>query len=97
LGPDKGNQLSYTLKFNPDKVSLEDFQREMLQVSTVRCVSVLPQVDISAYEYLPEEAITKEEYDGYMSHISTMKEDISREHLECGAGGCPIDFTEGEQ
>ena len=94
LGPDKGNQLSYTLKFNPDKVILEDFQREMLQVSTVRCVSVLPQVDISAYEYLPEEAITKEEYDGYMSHISTMKEDISREHLECGAGGCPISFDE---
>ena len=97
LGPDKGNQISYTLKFNPDKVSLEEFQQKMLEVQTVRCVSVLPQVDIGVYEYLPEEAITKEEYEEHMSRIQQTQEDISREHVECGAGGCPIDFSEGDE
>ena len=97
LGPDKGNQISFTLKFNPDRVSLEDFQKSMLEVRTVRCVSVLPQTDISVYEYLPEEEITKEQYDEYMSHIQQTTEDISREHVECGAGGCPVDFSEGDK
>jgi hypothetical protein len=97
LGPDKGNQISFTLKFNPEKVSLEDFQKNMLEVQTVRCVSVLPQADISVYEYLPEEAITKEQYEEYMSRIQQTTEDISREHVECGAGGCPVDFSEGDK
>lgn len=97
LGPDKGNQISYTLKFSPDKVGLEEFQQQMLQVQHVRCVSVLPQVDISVYEYLPEEPITKEEYEEYMSRIQQTAEDISREHVECDSGGCPVDFSEGDK
>jgi adenosylcobalamin-dependent ribonucleoside-triphosphate reductase len=96
LGPDKGNQISYTLKFSPDKVSLQEFQQQMLEVQNVRCVSVLPQADISVYEYLPESEITKEEYEEYMANIQQATEDVSREHLECGSGGCPIDYVESK-
>lgn len=98
LGPDKGNQLSYTLKYDPEVTSYEMFQEMMLKwVPQVRCVSVMPQVDSTAYEYQPEEPISKEEYERYMSNISITTEDIGLEHVECGAGGCPIDFTEGDK
>ena len=98
LGPDKGNQLSYTLKYKPDEVSFEEFQQKMLEwVPKVRCVSVMPQVDMTAYEYQPEEPITREQFEEYMAHIEQTQEDISREHVECGAGGCPIDFSEGDK
>lgn len=97
LGPDKGNQISYTLKYKPDETSYEEFREQMLKVASVRCVSVMPQVDSTAYEYQPEEPITKERYEELMAVIDRTTEDISREHVECGAGGCPIDFTEGDK
>ena len=96
LGLDKGNQLSYTLKYKPEETSYGEFAEKMLEwMPKVRCVSVMPQADMTAYEYQPEEPITREQYDQYMSHIEMMKEDISREHVECEGGACPIDFKEG--
>jgi hypothetical protein len=56
----------------------------------------MPVVDTTAYEYQPEEPITREEYERLMENITQTKEDISREHMECGSGGCPIDFREDE-
>ena len=96
LGLDKGNQLSYTLKYKPEETSYGEFAEKMLEwMPKVRCVSVMPQADMTAYEYQPEEPITREQYDQYMSHIEMMKEDISREPVECEGGACPIDFKEG--
>lgn len=97
LGPDRGNQISYTLKYDPEKVSYEEFREKMLRVAGIRCVSVMPQIDATAYEYQPEEPITEERYNELMSKIQVTDEDISREHLECGAGGCPVDFNEGDK
>jgi len=94
LGP-RGNQVSYTLKYDPEEVSYEQFREAMLaNMDSIRCCSVMPQVDTTKYEYQPEEPITEEQYDDMMSHIDRMKEDIGREHVDCGSGGCPIDFND---
>ena len=64
--------------------------------SKVRACSVMPQTNISAYEYQPEEAITKVKFEDISRSIAkAMAEDIGREHVDCGTpGGCPIDFDE---
>lgn len=94
-----GNQISYTLKYKPELVEYRSF-RELLQhyQSQVKACSVMPQADTSAYEYSPEQAVTKAEYEGYAHAIKrAMSEDISRDHVDCGTGGCPIDFDEDEK
>ena len=63
-------------------------------MDSVRCCSVMPFTDTTAYEYQPEEPISKERYEELMSHVDRMKEDIGREHVDCAAGGCPIDFND---
>ena len=55
----------------------------------------MPQTDAanSAYEYLPEEPVTKARYEEITRAISeAVAEDIGREHLDCSSGACPIDF-----
>ena len=92
LGP-RGNQVSYTLKYKPEKVSYEEFKEMILKYqSKVRCCSVMPQVDATVYEYQPEESITKEEFVKIVKKIkdSDLLEDISLEHLQCASGACPI-------
>jgi adenosylcobalamin-dependent ribonucleoside-triphosphate reductase len=97
--PESGNQVSYTLKYNPKIVSFQMFQQAILeQQSTVRCCSVMPQTDLSeyAYEYLPEHPVTKHEYENFMNAIKDedIKEDVSFEHVDCASGACPISFNE---
>lgn len=94
VSPDTGNQISYTLKYDPAKVSFEEFQKTVMEYqSKVRACSVMPQEDQSSYEYLPEQPVSHAEYLRIASAIKgTMKEDIGREHLDCGTGGCPVDF-----
>lgn len=96
-----GNQVSYTLKYNPSKVSYEDFVRTLLEgQSTIRCCSVMPQMDTSAYEYQPEEIVTTSRYQQIVNEIEKVssetkdepKEDVALEHVDCGSGACPIDF-----
>lgn len=91
-----GNQISYTLKYKPELVSFEDFRATLLGYqSKVRACSVMPQEDGSAYEYLPEESVTKAEFEAIARAIQApVKEDINFAHLDCGTGGCPVDFTE---
>ena len=92
---EKGNQISYTLKYNPKLVSYEEFCKTLKEhQSKIRCCSVMGQEDGSSYEYLPEEPITREQYDLSMSKITLAAESIGREHVDCGTGGCPIDFKE---
>lgn len=92
---DRGNQVSYTLKFDPKVVGFEEFSRTLLEgQGTVRCCSVMPQVDATSYEYQPEQPVTKHEFEMIAAAIkaSDIKEDIGFEHVDCGSGACPVDW-----
>ena len=97
---ERGNQVSYTLKYDPTVVSYEEFKRTLLEgQSTIRCCSVMPQADTTAYEYQPEQPVTKHEFEMILAAIKedeALKEDIGFEHVDCGAGGCPIDFSDNK-
>ena len=90
-----GNQVSYTLKFYPNQVSFEEFQRTLIEgQSTVRCCSVMPQIDGTAFEYQPEEPLTKHQYESIAASIvEEAKEDVGFEHVDCASGACPISFN----
>lgn len=100
-GEDLGNQISYTLKYDPAIVDFEEFTDMLIEhQSQIRCCSVLPVADTSAYEYVPEQAISKAEYESLARAVveaGTLKEEIGFEHVDCGAGACPVDFQEGEK
>lgn len=92
-----GGQISYTLKYKPSETSFEEFERTLREnQGTIRACSVMPQVDGgTAYEYLPEEPVSKAEYERAARAITeAAAEDIGREHLECASGACPIDVRE---
>lgn len=97
---ESGNQVSYTLKYNPKTVSYAEFTRTLIDgQSSIRCCSVMPQEDSSAYEYTPEEGVTAHEYQAIVDGIKRadgINEDIGFEHVDCGTGGCPISFDEPE-
>jgi len=93
-----GNQISYTLKYMPDVVDYKHF-RDMLSEyqRQIRCCSVMPQADSSAYEYQPEQSVTKAEYEAFSHAIEkAMEEDIGKEHVDCENGVCPVDFKTGK-
>lgn len=91
-----GNQVSYTLKYKPEDTSFEEFRRTLIEgQSTIRCCSVMPQADTTAYEYQPEEGLTKAQFEAISEAIirnDDVKEDIGMEHVDCSSGACPIDF-----
>lgn len=93
---ESGNQISYTLKYNPGQVSYEQFKMTLIQgQSSVRCCSVMPQTDASAYEYQPEEAMTSSRYQQIMSEIQNaeeQKEHVDFVHVDCKNNVCPVDF-----
>lgn len=95
-----GNQVSYTLKYLPSVVSFEEFKRTLLAgQSMIRCCSVMPQTDESAYEYTPEQMVSKAEYELIVNAIKaddSVGEDIGLEHVDCGNGACPVSFNENE-
>lgn len=89
------NQISYTLKYDKTKTDFESYiniVRE--QQSKVRCVSVLPISDWKAtqrlYGYVPEEPVTKEEYDRLVRRVKKMEEYVSLDALQCENGACPL-------
>lgn len=90
---DRGNQVSYTLKYDPKKVDFQQFMEVILQNQpTVKCCSVMPQEDESAHAYLPEERIFKDEYDTIMgSIVRDTVEDYDEDSLSCEGGVCPIE------
>ena len=94
-----GNQISYTLKYVPENVDYKHFRDMLVKYqSQIRCCAVMPQEDISAYEYQPEEAVTKAEYEKIANSIrEILEEDIGSEHVGCDAGGCPVDFEVGSK
>lgn len=95
LGDKRGNQVSYTLKYDPKKVCFEEYKMLMRNnIETVRAVSVLPSEDVLSYEYQPEEPISDAQYDAYMAQIEKTAEEVDRVHVDCDNGACPIDFNE---
>jgi ribonucleoside-triphosphate reductase (formate) len=99
--PDRGNQVSYTLKFDPATISLDEFKSLLLEhQSTVRCCSVMPQSNSEDYEYLPEEDMALADWEQLVEDIATLtagervEEDIDFAHIACAGGACPIAFNE---
>lgn len=93
LAENFGNQISYTLKYDPAKVSFNEFFSTLIDGQfSIKCCSVMPQTDASGYEYQPEEPITREIYLYHMAQITSGQEDIGLEHLDCANGACPVDF-----
>ncbi|PWU23784.1 ribonucleoside-diphosphate reductase [Candidatus Cerribacteria bacterium 'Amazon FNV 2010 28 9'] len=95
---DTGNQVSYTLKYDPQKVNYKQFAKMLKKYqSQIKCCSVMPQVDSTAYEYQPEQAVTISEFMKVVNEIETdeelkdkVEEDIDMETLKCASGACPI-------
>ncbi len=91
---DKGNQVSYTLKYDPEKVSYRKFAHMVRKYQPqVKTCSVMPQIDTTAYEYQPEESVTTSKFMEIINEIEkddNLKEDIDMEHLKCESGACPI-------
>jgi len=92
LTTNTGNQVSYTLKYKPDVVSYDDYCDAIVKNQpTIRCASVMPQIDTTAYEYTPEESVTDDQFADIVANIKDeMVEDIDLEHLRCDSGACPI-------
>jgi hypothetical protein len=94
----KGNQVSYTLKYYKDRVSQDELLDLVLKnQGTIACCSIMPSEEKTAYEYLPEQAVTRIEFENICSQINDeeeVEEDIGREHIDCENGACPIDFKE---
>ena len=95
---DTGNQVSYTLKYKPQVTDFPEFMRTLLHgQSSIRCCSVMPQSDTSAYEYLPEEPVTKAKFQMIVDAIKKdeeVQEEVGMEHVDCASGACPINFGE---
>lgn len=91
--PDTGNQISATIKFKPENMDIDLFRQTIMEWQPkIRCCSVMPQTSDIAYEYQPEEAITREEYDALVDRIERTEEDVDLIHVQCEGGACPIDF-----
>lgn len=92
IGSSMGNQVSYTLKYDPKEVSFDQFKETLqTQQPTVKCCSVMPQIDGTAYEYQPEEPVTKAYFNYMVSNIeAAANEDIDLDSLKCASGACPI-------
>jgi adenosylcobalamin-dependent ribonucleoside-triphosphate reductase len=99
LGEGKNNQISYTLKYNPEVIDYLTFRETILkQQSTVRACSIMPHADVSAYAYLPEQSLTESEYLSLMSGINVDKrEGYDDSRLECEGNFCPADVTQNKR
>ncbi len=88
----QGNQISYTLKYDPMFTRFAKYHKTVLKFQgNIRCASVMPQIETTVYEYQPEEPISKIRYDEIVSKITDdVEEDIDLEHLKCASGACPI-------
>ena len=89
---DTGNQVSYTLKYKKDKVSFHQYRAMVKKYqSKIKVCSVMPQQDVTAYEYSPEQSVTISEFMKTLTEITGEEdEDIDLEALRCEAGACPI-------
>ncbi|MCL4208886.1 ribonucleoside-diphosphate reductase [Patescibacteria group bacterium] len=92
---DIGNQVSYTLKYDPSKVSFKKFTAMVKKYQPlIKTCSVMPKIDETAYEYQPEQPMTTVEFMNVVREIAEdendVMEDIDLDHLKCDTGACPI-------
>ncbi len=94
---DTGNQVSYTLKYDPKRVSFDGYAEMVRKYQgEIKCCSVMPQQDSTAYEYQPEQPVTTSEFMKVLHEIEKsreqekVEEDIDFEQLKCDTGACPI-------
>lgn len=91
---DTGNQVSYTLKYDPQVVEYDQFAEMVRKYQgEIKCCSVMPQQDATAYEYQPEQPVTISEFMRVLDEIEKdeqVQEDIDFEQLKCSTGACPI-------
>lgn len=78
-------------------MDFEQFKKTLREgQSTIRCCSVMPQIDATSYEYQPEEPVEKSHYEMICAAIAAsnveVKEEVGLEHVDCSSGSCPIDF-----
>ncbi len=97
-GPNENNQVSYTLKYDTNKVTYPDFMEIILRWQPeVRCCSVMPQSDWreskKIYGYVPEQPISRDEYDEMIAKIThpVEREEYDDDELACEGGVCPIE------
>jgi ribonucleoside-triphosphate reductase (formate) len=92
-GDNKNNQLSYTMKYDSDKVSYSEYEDLIFKyMSSIKCCAMMPQINKSAYVYVPEERVTEEEYWDHMERIKRKEtESYSEESIMCEGGACGID------
>ncbi len=95
LAADTGNQISYTLKYDPATVSYGEFADTVRKYQPlVRCCAVMPCEDQSSYEYLPEQPVTKAAFEEMAAQIRrAVAEDVDQVHVDCAGGACPIEFA----
>ena len=99
LGADReNNQVSYTLKYDANKVSYLDFMATILEWQPqIRCCAGMPHSDWreseKVYGYVPEQPITREEYEALMAGISApvVRERYDAFAMDCETGACPIE------
>lgn len=98
VGSTLGNQISYTLKYDPERVTYKEFSTMLKRYQpTIKCCSVMPQTKDVAFEYQPEEPLTKAEYEAHRTAISGQRtEEVDRVHIACDSGACPVDFNKEE-
>lgn len=95
IGKTQGNQVSYTMKFMTNKMTMEEFKEVVrLNQRTVRCCSIMPSKPASelTYEYLPEEEIALTDFITLAESIKDpeMIQGLDFDQLRCASGACPI-------
>ncbi|HQM15614.1 MAG TPA: ribonucleoside-diphosphate reductase [Candidatus Woesebacteria bacterium] len=95
---DTGNQVSYTLKYDPELVTYDKYKEMVIKYQPlIKTCSLMPKIDVTAYEYQPEESVTSNDFMKVIREINAasngeeeLLEDINLEHLKCETGACPI-------
>lgn len=94
LGKDYGAQISYTLKFDPNEIDLDEFQSIIKEYqSKIRCCSIMPQEKIIAAEYQPEESLGYDEFMRLQSKVDSIAEEIDENNLKCENGSCSWEYN----
>lgn len=92
-----------TLKYDPEVVDYKSFRDMYLKYQpTIKCCAVMPQEDVTSYEYQPEQPLPKAEYEQIVRGIRRdairhIGEDVGKEHIDCAGGVCPVNFEVGNK
>lgn len=94
IGAERGNQVSYTLKIDADRIDLPTFRAILrTQQPHVRGCTLLPvrAGDALGHEYLPEEEVDEARFTALLAgiHDPGLHEAIGPAWLECARGVCP--------